>query len=109
MGKLTFATGIISHTLAVTQQLEFIAKQSIQSHRAPGVEFAGADAHFGTETKAEAVAEAGGAVPEDAGGIHQGHKGFSGGFGRGQDHIGMAGAVGIDMVNGGMEIRDNFD
>ena len=84
MGKLTLAAGIISHALAVAQQLEFVAEQAIQPDRAAGVEFAGADPHFGTEAKAEAITEAGRAIPEHAGRIDQGHKGFGGCFGGGQ-------------------------
>lgn len=81
MGKVTLAAGIIRHALAVTEQLEFVAEQAVQSDRAAGVELAGADPHFGTEAEAEAIAEAGRAVPEDSGGIDQGHEGFSGRFG----------------------------
>ena len=83
MGKLTLATGIIRHALAMTQQFEFVTEQAVQSDRAAGVEFAGADPHFGTEAKAEAITEAGRAIPEHPGGIDQGHKGFGGCFGGG--------------------------
>ena len=109
MGKVTLTAGVVSHALAMAQQFELVAEQSVQADRAPGVELAGADPHFGAEAEAETVAEAGGAVPENAGRIHQGHKGFGGGFRGGQDHIGMAGAIGIDMGNCGIEIRYNLN
>ena len=74
------AAGEVAHGLAVPNQFVFVNHEAIQTHWSPGVDFAGADADLGAKAIAETIAEAGGAVPEDIGGIYQGHEGLGGGF-----------------------------
>ena len=73
------------------------------------MEFAGADAYLGTETIAETVREAGGAVAIDSCGVDHLHEAGGHGIITGQNGVCVVGTVAVDVVNGFLDIRDDFD
>ncbi len=73
------------------------------------MELVGGDADLGAEAEFAAVGEAGGDVVHDAGGIDGVEEFFRLGIVGGDDAVGVVGAVGVDVGDGGFHVRDDFD
>ena len=58
-------TGVVGDDLAGAEKFPFVDKQTFETDGTAGVDFVGADADFGAEAIAEAIAEARAAIPED--------------------------------------------
>ena len=68
MGKgLGVGPAIVGHDMPLTLHAPLIDYQSFQAHRPPGVDFVGADAHFGPEAVAKSIGKTTAAVPENIG------------------------------------------
>ena len=74
MGELPAPIGVAGHDLTVPLEDIFAAGQSLQADGSPGVDLARGDSHLRTQTVAETVGEAGGAVPHHRAGIHVGEE-----------------------------------
>ena len=107
--EVTSAAGVIADDLSAAVEQVFVGHKAIESDRTAGVEFAGADAYLGTETIAETVREAGGAVAIDSCGVDHLHEAGGHGIITGQNGVCVVGTVAVDVVNGFLDIRDDFD
>src|SRR5437016_620920 len=85
--------------MPVARHHPLIGGQVGRAHGAAGVELVGADADFGAEAIFAAVGEAGAGVDHDAGAVHALDE-LVGGLGRGgEDRVGVAAAVVVDVVD----------
>lgn len=109
MGKGGRSVGERSDGFAVTAKEPFVGHDSFEPHGSARMDFSGRDSDFGPESEAVSVGESGRAVPEDVGGIDGGEECFGGGFVFGDDGIGVAGTVAVDMAHGLIGGIDDFD
>ena len=98
--KLLFTGCIICHDLSTSIQFVFIADQTFQSHRTPGMKFSCADPHLCTKSITVSVRKTRGTVLIYPGGIHQIHKMLCGLWIFSDDTVCMMRAEAIDMHNG---------
>lgn len=77
-----------------------INQQTLQPHRAPGMDLIGADADLGAEAEAHAVRHAGARIPKDAGGVDGILELAGDGGGGREDGVGVVGGVGVDVGGG---------
>src|SRR5207248_10818858 len=86
--------------VAVSCDDPLVGRQVGGPHWAAGVELVGADADLGAQAVLTAIGEAGAGVHHHAGAVHAFHE-LVGGLGRlGQDRVGVAAAVLVDVVHG---------
>lgn len=86
-----------------------IAGEFAQSHGAAGVELVGGDADFCAETELATIGETGGGVVHDAGGIDGAQKLLSFRLVGSDDAVGVVRAVGVDVLDRGIDVIDDFD
>ena len=98
--KLLFTGCIICHDLSTSIQFVFVADQTFQSHRTPGMKFSCADPHLCTKSITVSVRKTRGTVLIYPGGIHQIHKMLCGLWIFSDDTVCMMRAEAIDMHNG---------
>ena len=87
----------------------FVGAKLVQAHRAAGVQAIGGDADFGTKAKLKSVGEAGGGVVEDRSGVHGSEKLLCRGSVFGDNAFGVAGAIGVDQLDGSFCVRNDGD
>ena len=106
--KTLFSGSIIAYNLPASKQFVFVGYKPLQSHRASGVDFSGADADLCAESIAEAVGETGRTVLIYSGGICELHE-FQGIFliFR-KDAVGVVGAEPVNMSNGFLQAVHQF-
>src|SRR3954470_8427073 len=99
----------MSHAaLAVAGDDPLIGGEVGGAHRAPGVEFVGADADFGAQAVLAAVGETGARVDDDACAIDLRGKALDGLGVAAEDGIGVVRAVFVDVIDGGVDRIDYF-
>ena len=95
--------------MAVAHQPPLIDHQPLHSHRTPGMDLVGADAHLGPQAKPETVAETAAAIQHHIRRIDQMHEETPPAVSPGDDDIGMSGTVTVDVVDGLRQGVDHFD
>ena len=105
---LGVGAGVVGYDLACARESPFVDQEAFEADRASSVDFVGADADFGAEVVAEAIAEARAAIPKDVARIDQGHEPLSFALIGGDDAVGVSRAVTIDMVDRGFQTIDYF-
>ena len=73
------------------------------------MQFIGTDPDFRSHPKFGSIGETGGGIDVDGGGIHLGEKGFLRFFVLRHNGVGMAGTIGIDVGNSGIDIVNHAD
>ena len=90
-------------------QLPLGGQEPLHPHRPPSVDPPGGDAHLRPQAQTEPVGEPRAGVVEDAGGVH-GAEELLGVVGvLGDDDVGVAGAVLVDVVDGLLQAADQLD
>ena len=109
MDELPPARGVIIGRVAVTVQDPLGGQESLDPHGAAGVDPAGGDADLGAESETVAVGHPAGAVGEDAGRVDGVEEGLLGVGVLRDDHVGVGGAVLVDVVDGIVDVLDQLD
>src|SRR5215467_15230516 len=95
---------LLAH-LASADDFVFCGGQLRDGEGAAGVEFLGADAHFGAEAEFAAIGETGRGVPVDGGRIHLAQELARAGFIGSDDGIGVLGGVAVDVRDSVFDAR----
>lgn len=98
--KLLFTGCIICHDLSTSIQFVFVADQTFQSHRTPGMKFSCADPNLCAKSISVSVRKTRGTVLIYPGRIHEIHKMLCGLWIFSDDTVCMMRAEAIDMHNG---------
>jgi hypothetical protein len=105
MGKgFVIGLTVIGNDMTPTLHPPLVDDQTLQAYRTTGVDFVGADTHFGPETETKSIGKTAAAIQKNIGRINQVHESDRPLIIIGNDHIGVAGTISIDMIDSGCHI-----